>query len=420
MDVEGRNCIISMEKEMSLSKNEKLVVAITSLWALANTMSAVFVNVYLYAYTESLVVMTIFCIIRIALYPFFFTVAGKWAQRFKFSQPLTMGVLVTMLSLICVLTMNDYFAAEPNLVYVVAALIGIGESFFWLSVCSLHQIVASEESRPRYLGTIGIFNNIANVFAPMLSTLIIDRSLSDVDGYVMIFKLVLVVYAVMVVLAFRVKGDALQQSFSVLKCIRTKGNPRWRYCCITIFLYGMRDALILTLAGLLVYNATDGSGGLYSKLLTVFAIVAIVFYYYVSRKMNRLNMYRYYRIGAVLIASSTIILVVWPTVYGAIYYGIVNALASPLFANPWQMIIMGGINEAAKGENVIGRVIAKETYMALGRCLGMLCIVLCSFVLPADWYLPVSVIFCSLFPIWLVLYDSWYRRQEKRSVLQTE
>ena len=99
MDVEGRNCIISMEKEMSLSKNEKLVVAITSLWALANTMSAVFVNVYLYAYTESLVVMTIFCIIRIALYPFFFTVAGKWAQRFKFSQPLTMGVLVTMLSL---------------------------------------------------------------------------------------------------------------------------------------------------------------------------------------------------------------------------------------------------------------------------------------------------------------------------------
>ena len=398
---------------MTLSKNEKLVVAITSLWALANTMSAVFVNVYLYAYTGSLVVMTIYCIIRIGLYPLFYTIAGKWAQRRNFSFPLTMGLVITMLSLIFVLTMNDHFAAMPNLVYVVATLVGIGEAFFWLSVCSLHQIVATDESRPRYLGMTGIFNNIANVFAPMLSTLIIDHSSNDTEGYVAIFKLVLVVYAVMVILAFRVKTDSMQQSFSVLRCIRTKGNSKWRYCCMSIFLYGMRDALILTLAGLLVYNATDGSGGLYSKLLTVFAVVAITFYYYVSRKLNQYNMYRYYRIGAVLIASSTIVLVVFPNVYGAIYYGIMNALASPMYANPWQMIVMKEINEAAKGENVIGRVIAKEFYMTVGRCVGMLAIVLCSFVMPEELYLPVSVIFCSLFPIWLILYDEWYRKQQR-------
>ncbi len=398
---------------MTLSKNEKLVVAITSLWALANTMSAVFVNVYLYAYTGSLVVMTIYCIIRIGLYPFFYTVAGKWAKRKNFSQPLTMGLLVTMLSLIFVLTMNDHFAQYPNLVYVVATLVGIGEAFFWLSICSLHQIVATDESRPRYLGMTGIFNNVANVFAPLLSTLIIEQASSDVDGYVAIFKLVLVVYAIMVILAFRVKASATSKDFYVLKCIRTKGNARWRYCCISIFLYSMRDALILTLAGLLVYNATDGSGGLYSKLLTVFAFVSIAFYYYVSRKMNRHNMHRLYYIGAILIASSTIVLVLCPNVYGAIYYGIVNALATPMYANPWQMIVMGEINEAAKGENVIGRVIAKEFYMTLGRCFGMLCIVLCSYVLPEDVYLPVSVIFCSLFPIWLILYERYYTTHQK-------
>lgn len=405
---------------MTLSKNEKLVVAITSLWALANTMSAVFVNVYLYAYTGSLVVMTIFCIIRIGLYPLFYTIAGKWARRQNFSFPLTMGLLVTMLSLIFVLTMNDLFATMPDLVYVVAALVGIGEAFFWLSVCSLHQIVATDESRPRYLGMTGIFNNIANVFAPMLSTLIIDHAGSDAEGYVTIFKLVLIVYAIMVVLAFRVKAAATPEDFHALRCIRTKGNPKWRYCCMSIFLYAMRDALILTLAGLLVYNATDGSGGLYSKLLTVFAVVAITFYYYVSRKLNQYNMYRYYRIGAILIASSTIVLVVFPNVYGAIYYGIVNALASPMYANPWQMIVMKEINEAAKGENVIGRVIAKEFYMTVGRCTGMLGIVLCSFILPEHLYLPVSVIFCSLFPIWLILYDEWYRKKEQATAIHAK
>lgn len=397
-----------------LSKNEKLVISITSLWALANTMSAVFVNVYLYAYTGSLVVMTIFSIIRIAQFPVFFTLAGKWAQRKKFSPPLVMGLLITMLSLICVLTMNDMFELQPSLVYIVAILIGAGEGFFWLSINSLHQIVSTEQSRPRYLGTQGIFNNIANIFAPMLATLIIDHSESDVSGYITIFKLVLVVYVVMSFLAFQVKGESSKEPFSVFKCLSLKENADWRYCCIMTFLYGMRDAVILTLAGLLVYNATEGSGSLYSRLLTLFAVVAIASFYYTSRKLKPQNMYKLYTIGAVLISSSTILLVLWPSVYGAIYYGVVNALAGAMYGNPYSIIVMGEVNKFSSKENIVGRVIAKEIYLSIGRCTGMLFIVICSFVFSESLYLPISVVFCSLFPIWVVLYTQMHRKRKAK------
>ena len=100
-----------------MTKNEILLILITSLWALSNTLSAVFVNVYLYTYTGSLVVMTIYRIIRIAQFPLFFTIGGKWAQQKGYAYPLATGVIISMLAVMYVLFMNDKFALNPNLVY---------------------------------------------------------------------------------------------------------------------------------------------------------------------------------------------------------------------------------------------------------------------------------------------------------------
>ena len=176
----------------------------------------------------------------------------------------------------------------------------------------------------------------------------------------------------------------------------------------------MRDSLILTLAGLLVYNATNGSGSAYGKLLAVFAVLTILAYAWVSRTMRRSNRMRYYQIGSLLIASSTIVLVLWPSLAGAIYYGVVNAIATPMYANPYTIIMMNAIQDYAAQENIVGRVIAKEAYLSIGRCLGMVLIVLCSLLLPETLYLPTAVVMCSLFPVILTLYATVYHRERDR------
>ncbi len=387
-----------------MSRNEILMILITSLWAMSNTMSAVFVNVYLYAYTGSLVVMTIYCMVRIAQFPMFFTLGGKWAQRKGFAWPLSTGVVISMSALIYVLAMNDAFAQYPSLVYISALLVGIGEGFFWLSVNSLHQFVCGPETRARYLGNIGIFNNVANIIAPLLSTWIISNSISDTEGYISIFKFVIVIYVVIVVCAAMVRANPSAKSFSVLKCLVITKDAAWRKNMLMTFMYGMRDALTLTLAGLLVYNATDGSGSIYSSLLTVFALISICSYRFVSKKLRASNLHKCFTLGSVLISSSTIVLVLVPNLIGAVYYGVVNAISAPFYGNPFSLLSMNNIQTYSEQENMIGRVIAKEIYLSCGRCFGMFLIVLASLVLPDALYLPVSVVFCSLFPIVLIFY----------------
>ena len=399
-----------MKSMQKLTRDEMTTMVIASLYNLANAMSAVFMNVYLYAYTGSLVVMSVYTMVRIGLFPFFFTLGGKWAQKHSFAGPLSVGLVFIMFSLLFVLAAQDRFVVAPQLVYVVAALTGVGEGLFWLSLNSLNQIVSSPQSRSRFLAGVGICNNISAIAAPLVSTLIIDTAVSDTAGYVEIFKLVLVIYALIALVSLRVKARSAPQPFSVLKRMKLD-DPQWRYCMISTVLYGMRDSLILTLAGLLVYNATNGSGSAYGKLLAVFAVLTILAYAWVSRTMRRRNRMRYYQIGAVLIASSTIVLVLWPTLAGAVYYGVVNAIATPMYANPYQIIMMNAIQDYAETENIVGRVIAKESYLSIGRCLGMVMIVLCSWILPESLYLPAAVVLCSLFPVILVVYATFYHKQ---------
>ena len=78
---------------------------------------------------------------------------------------------------------------------------------------------------------------------------------------------------------------------------------------------------------------------------------------------------------------------------------------------------MNALQDYASSENLVGRVIAKETYLSASRCISMLFIVLCEKLLPGDMYLYVSVIILSLFPIIQVIYCNHYHK--KRDSLKT-
>lgn len=403
----------------NLTKNERILAVVVSLYTLANGMSAVFMNVFLYAYTGSLVVMSIYTIIRIGAFPFIFTLAGKLARKTSYGLMLSFGLIFMMMQLIFVLNQNELIAQNNNLVFVAALLFGIGEGFFWLSVNTLNQLVTTPNTRSLYIGLTGVLNNLSNVIAPLIASFIIQSSLNDMIGYSNIFKIVLVVFALIALLGFCIKEKGNPIEIKVLKLLRFNNDYQWRYCLTATFIYGLRDSLILTLAGLLVYNATNGNGSAYGQLLSLFAVLSICSYMVVSKKMRRGNRMKFYRVGAVLIASSTIVLVLFPSIEGAMYYGIVNAIATPMFANPYTIICMNIISDYSENENLVGRVIAKETYLSMGRCSGMAFIVLLNAILPNDLYLIVSVLLLSMMPIVLVVYANSYHKKRELLKLQT-
>ena len=66
-----------------LNRNEKLLVLINAIYFIAATMSAVFVNVYLYTFTGSIYSMTTYAIVRFTMIPLGFYIAGIVSRRWS-------------------------------------------------------------------------------------------------------------------------------------------------------------------------------------------------------------------------------------------------------------------------------------------------------------------------------------------------
>lgn len=404
---------IDMKDKEQLSLQEKRMITINGGYALASAMTAVFVNVYLCAYTGSLVTMTMYTMIRFAFFPFAFYLGAHIGRKYRLGISLTAGLLLIVSGLLVLLTLKEEIAQFPTLIYLIGSIFGLGEGLFWLSVVSLNQLVTRKETRSHYIGVVGIFNGMSQIAAPLVASMIVRYSSTDIDGYIRIFQAVMVVYVLISVVSLKIMVPMNQQPFTLTSKVVHIKDKQWKYVMNSHWLFGMRDSLVLTLSGLLIYRATGGSGSIYGQLLAVFAFLNISAYMVAGKVITRKNRMNSYRLGSLFVSVSTIVLVVFPNIYGAIAFGLFASLATPFYVNPFQIITMNAMSDYMENENILGYVIAKEIAITLGRVMGMSTILVFSWVFSEQLFLPLSVVFCSLFPVYLTLYASAYHKQRE-------
>ena len=214
-------------------------------------------------------------------------------------------------------------------------------------------------------------------------------------------------------LASTIRVISQKGKFTVLNKVFHTKDKQWSYIFNSHVLFGVRDSLVLMLTGLLIYRATGGSGSTYGRLLAVFAMISIASFYLAGKVITRENRLRMYQFGAFFTAISTTILVLIPTTEGAIAFGILASLVAPFYVIPIQIITMNAMSDYMESENILGYVISKEIGITVGRLLGMLTIISFSFIFPEVIFLPLAVIFCSMFPIVLVIYATNYHNKRE-------
>lgn len=398
-----------------MSKNEKLLVIVNATYFIAATMSAVFVNVYLYAFTGSIYSMTMYAMVRFTMIPIGFYVGGMFSRKFSLSTILSIGLLVIISAFAFLLGFNSLFYENYYLIFVVGLILGMGEGFYWFSINSLNLQSSSKESRPTFISTMAIFNSASTVVAPFVATMIVRLSNTDAQGYISIFQIVIVLQIIAALISRKVDNIYVDKPYTVMDKLNLKHDLQWRYVMNSHFLFGIRDSLLIVLTSILIYNATGGSGSLYGDLLTGFALVNLLSNFAARRLIKRHNRLMMYAFGSVLLFTSTMVLVLSQNIFGAIYFGLVNAVGNPFMVNTFNIIMMNALQDYIDKENVFGRIIAKEFTLNAGRLVGLACILGFATFIPEPYSLIVSVTFCSSFAIILVFYA--FRYHKKRELI---
>lgn len=383
-----------------LGKNEKLIIAISSIFALSNVLASMFLNVYLFTYTKSMVVMAIYTSIRIALYPPTEIFASWVATKKGYGVSMAIGLILIISSLVTSLIIGNCFEDYPNLVYIIAILSGLGEGAYYLSINTLIQVCTNSKTRANFIGINGAMVNIGNLIGPFISTFIISSSVDDIAGYKTIFKIILIFYVIILIFCSFVKVEKETRKINIIPMLNIFSDSKWKYFCIIQFLWGVRDVFPLALSGLMVYSATGGDGTVYSKLLSAFSVIAVISCYISKRYLNSSKWMKMYNIGAIITTVSLFALVVFDNLFGAILYGICNALSVAMFSNPYSFDTMNIIN--CYHDNVMSRLIVKEIYLTIGRVTSMLFIAILSIVIP-NYYLNIGTIIGGLTPLLMII-----------------
>ena len=393
-----------------MTTNERILVGVGALYFISATMSNVFVNVYLYAYTGSLITLISYSFVRYFCIPLGYIVAGGLTRRIRLSTILTIGLIVLSTALGLLLWINPYFESIPLLIYVIGAVFGLGEGFYWFSANNLNQLASTKKSRPAFVSSMGIANAISTIVAPFTATWIVGVSGTDTEGYLRIFQVVIIVQLVASILASRVSIQHDRSRFTLLDKFDVRHDAQWRYILTSNLLFGIREAVLFVLGGILIFRATGNSGKAYGDLLTMFAVLAITANAIARKVISRENRMLMYSIGAVLLFIATMVLVLVPTLQGAIFYGVLNAIGSPFLINPFNIIVMNAIQDYTGVEPLYGRIIARETAWTTGRLIGFASILLVSILVPEPLSLIIAVTFCSSSILVLMVYARRYHR----------
>ncbi len=394
-----------------MTKNEKLLLMVNAIYFLSGTMSGVFVNVYLYAFTGSLVQMTIYAMVRFSFFPLGFLIAGILCKRTRLATTLTIGLVIIIATMGFLLTFNQLFSRYYFIIYGIGLTFGIGEGMFWFSVNNLSLAVSEKKTRAKFITTMSITNAISTVLAPSIAALIVTFSKTETLGYLFIFQLVILLHSVTAYISSRIGIVTQRQNFTLRDKFSLKQDSQWRYIMTSHLLFGIRDSATLVVMGLLLYNALGSNGSLYSALLIIFSFLGIISATIVRKVQRRENRIALYSYGAFALFFAAMVLVLMPNLIGALIYGVVNALAAPFFINPYSIIVMNAMQDYMETGSVYGHMIIKEVVLNIGRLTGMSFVLIAYAVLPTSMYMAVAVFASSIFAPILVVYASTYHRQ---------
>lgn len=376
-----------------MSKLEKRTIILNTIFSFGSTLVSNFIAIYLYIYTNSIPLMCLYIIVRISMFPIFFTLGSKIVKKYPFTLTYTIGLALITVALIYALVAGKLFEQNPYYVLIAAAIIGTGEGFYYLSANTCNQIVSTVETRSTFLSFNGMFTNITTLLAPIYASFILSLNTNEMIGYRKMLVTIIIVFIIVISVALSMNKRSEDKDSHIHKVLYVKDDKQWRDHNLAVLFYGLRDGLGLNTINLLLYNAA-GSGGIYSRLSILFSLITIITYRTIKRFLVRDKIDRTFKLGVLLKIAGTYSLIFFPNIPGAIVYGVINAFAAVLYDNSYNYLSATIIGRYPK--EMTARVVVRETYLSISRCSSMLFVIICYKLLNESIYLQIAVFILTL------------------------
>lgn len=281
---------------MKMTKAMKLYLAIMFLNLLAITMGNLFINLFLMNIADDFANVLLFNAISFLLLCIAALLLGPLAKRTSKKLGILLGDMLGIVMYGAVILLqtraNDY-------VFILAVLSGLSQGFYWLSMNTLLLELADYSHRERLNAFNSAGNSLCQLCGPLLAVLIVD-SFPAMDGYNVLFLIIMIAMAISVVLCTKLHTEVAPAPYTLSKAIRIKGFHQYVQACILCAEIFFRDGAIPSLLNVLIFHSVQSSAILSGYLSYMTFLSLLTYYSFAHFHFSRRRLFSYGTIGCII------------------------------------------------------------------------------------------------------------------------
>ncbi|MGD7054203.1 MFS transporter [Sutcliffiella horikoshii] len=395
----------------TLSRRTKILLVISCLNTLANSLSNVFVNVFLFKVTEQFDKVVLFNLVMYLSWLPAFVLAGWISKKVSKRNGLIIGGLFQLLFYLFILYLKE---SDTSSIIMLGILFGIGSGFYWMAVNTLSIDYTSEQNRDWFNGVNGVFNSFSQMLGPLAASWVII-TYTNLNGYYLVFSLAAIIFLFTFILSLLLPKHKQNAPFYWKEMISVHKYKEWRALTYAFTANAFRAGVLSFAIILWVFMLTEKESiiGGFSFITTVLSVFT---YYFIGKYSTGQIRMRLMIIGNLFLSLSLFGLVLevnWTTL---LVYGIISGICLPLFELPFHTLALNNISTYdLKGKIRIELVVVREVALSIGRTFSVFLLFLLYFYFEDNvWMLRAFLIII----IAIGLLPHYFLKQVNRSFIQ--
>ncbi|MCC3355443.1 MFS transporter [Bacillus sp. REN16] len=359
-----------IEKARRLNQQAVISLVNHAIYQFGNSMSLIFLNIYLWRLTNSLFINAVFNLIALLAQAITTFSIGKFAKRKGKLLSYRLGIFITALFYLLILIAQE----EIVTFYIGFAIMkGLSQALYWLGYFTIVHEVSTDQNRLRVLGLNTIVMNGTNLSGPAIAGFIIGLY-SGFQGYMIVFGAAFVMFAIAAVGSMRLKKEENHHTSYYMKYLPLifKREPRFKKSMFGWFILGFPHGILSFIPSILLYEIFLKEQTV-ANLNIVFLSLSIVSSYLISRFAQSEGTVKYLQLSAAGFTFSAVFLLTDLSALTVILFMSIYSIFKPLQGNSYEAFYYNMIGELPLKSNFrTEAVVLRETIINLGRGFGII------------------------------------------------
>lgn len=352
---------------MTSEQDRRLAIAVNTLFLLAEALSAVFVDLFLFQVGEAFRTVGWYHLYLYVGILLSVVLAGYWAERHDRTAVLRVGLVCKAAFFVLLFSLGT---AAARLLPALGLVAGAGLGFYWLGAHTLGFDVTSDADRDRFFAQFTAWSSAVATAAPFASGALIAR-LPGFSGYHAVFGLSLGLLAAAFWLSTRLAGRRSDGRFQAALALGGGGSPAWRSILRIQGFVGFRDGVFAFLVGLVLFGAT-GSELVVGAFTLAKGLITLAVSWAVGARVRQGNRWRPLWVGFFLTCASGPAFALSFSVAGVLLYTLIEAAFSPMYDIPYEALTHKVIEQDPRADaRRVEYMVAREVPLNVGRLLGV-------------------------------------------------